>query len=379
MVLMAIGITFILGAALLTNTITQEQVSFNQIRSYQADAIAEGGMNLAVYYLLNPSKAPVLNIYGYYSEQTGIALSSGTVTTKVSLVNNTIDTYKIVATGTAGTAQSLALSRTLTGTVVIRNAAITNAVTANGPLTIPSNFSITGNVSVNGALTVNTGAKITGSAMATTAGTNKGTITGGPIVLVTSPAISVTPNATLQNYLTYQYFNGVSWGTYSATNLFLYAPLGSLGGLFPITLGPTILNPAGIYYSYDDLALNGNVTIKGTLLLSGANLWIEGKNNYITGRNGYPALIVQGSIYMSGTNCGLTATGITWLSGAFKRSGGTSGSAMTINGALMFGGSAPSVDSNFGTLSVTYNGTYVTGVTHLNTANDTVQYQNWQQ
>jgi len=378
MVLSVIGITFILGAALLTNTAIQSRVAFNQNRSYQCDCLAEGGINLAQYYLLNPSLAPVLNGSGYYPGETGISLNGGTVTTTVSLVNNTIDNYAITSSGTAGTASNLKLARKITSTVQVRNATIRSAITANGSLTIPSNLAVTGNVVVNGTLAVNAGATITGSASAVTAGTVKGTITGGPISLITSPAISVTPTATLQNYTTYQYYNGATWGSYSATNLAIYAPMGTLGGGIPVSLGPTFWNPAGIYYTNSSLTIAGNVTINGTLLVVG-NLTITGHSNNVTPCSSYPGVVVEGNIVMATTNGSLAINGVTWLSGNFNHSGSTTGSSMTIQGALMFGANGQTIDPSFGTLHVTYNANNVSSVIHMNTVNDTVQSLTWQQ
>lgn len=69
--------------------------------------------------------------------------------------------------------------------------------------------------------------------------------------------------------------------------------------------GPSMNNPAGIYYTNGDLVLQGNVSIYGVLVV-GNDLYISGGDNYILSHkepyssidtNHYPALVVDGYVY----------------------------------------------------------------------------------
>jgi hypothetical protein len=57
------------------------------------------------------------------------------------------------------------------------------------------------------------------------------------------------------------------------------------------TYGPTMGNPAGIYYCAGDLEINDGVIINGTLLVED-DLTINGRSNTITAEKNFPAMVV---------------------------------------------------------------------------------------
>ncbi|HEY8667334.1 MAG TPA: hypothetical protein VIL86_11750, partial [Tepidisphaeraceae bacterium] len=125
------------------------------------------------------------------------------------------------------------------------------------------------------------------------------------------------------------------------------------------TLGPTVNNPAGIYWSASDLQISKNVTINGTLLLKTGKLTIIGSGNVITPKAGYPALVVKDDLSIKGKNHSLTVNGLAWISDDIQgEPGNNNGSSVTINGALMLGNAVAVVNSSYqGTLTVTYDAT----------------------
>src|SRR4030095_5832457 len=73
MVVTVLGVVAIVGFALLSAASLQAQAASNSTRSAEAASLAESGMELACYYLLYPSKAPVaIPVGSYWAGATGI-------------------------------------------------------------------------------------------------------------------------------------------------------------------------------------------------------------------------------------------------------------------------------------------------------------------
>jgi len=62
-----------------------------------------------------------------------------------------------------------------------------------------------------------------------------------------------------------------------------------------LNLGPSVDNPAGIYYCDGDLELEGNVTVQGTLVVKNT-LEITGSGNTVTAIKNFPAIITGAEI-----------------------------------------------------------------------------------
>src|SRR5688500_18904351 len=119
LVIAAIAVASVMGLAILSSTTLQGQVVGNTQKSMSADCLAESGINLAMYYLLNPASAPSLNADGYWPGATDYSLGSdfsGTVT--IAITRPATNTYDITAVGMNG-----GVSRTLRSRVKVNTAA----------------------------------------------------------------------------------------------------------------------------------------------------------------------------------------------------------------------------------------------------------------
>jgi hypothetical protein len=114
-----------------------------------------------------------------------------------------------------------------------------------------------------------------------------------------------------------------------------------------VTLGPTALNPAGVYVSAIGLDLTGNVKINGTLVCStGGTLRVSGSGNIITPVAGFPALVVDGDLKFKANNASLDLNGLVFIGKGVTRSSSPTGCKLNIIGALLLGStSTPSLDS----------------------------------
>jgi hypothetical protein len=248
-------------------------------------------------------------------------------------------------TGPTGTT----ISRTIVATVKIAMQAVNpnQAAGINGNVTLGSNMKVTGDIRTTGTVTLNTGSTVTGDVYAPTLVLNGGTESSS-FVQTTSTGVTVAPTA-VTDYRTYTY-NGT---TYSATLLTTDPAAGT-------TLGPTATNPAGIYYAQGrNMNLNG-VTINGTLLVdktgaTGGGVTVTGSAaNTITPMSGFPGLVVQAGITVSGSNRSLTVNGLTWANTGITGSGTQTGSSITVNGSLLIPGTA-GIGAYNGALNLNYN------------------------
>ena len=107
-VLIVVGVAAVLAFALVGSQGTLLQASDNGVKAMQADALAESGLQLATYYLKNPSAAPILNADGYYPGQTGVSLGSGQQgTVDITVTQASSGTFDISCTASSGTGSTL--------------------------------------------------------------------------------------------------------------------------------------------------------------------------------------------------------------------------------------------------------------------------------
>lgn len=348
LVLTVLAVTAILGMGLLAGNSLQAQAAKSSTQNGLADGLAESGVNLALYYLQNPAKAPSLNSDGYWPGSTNISLGSA-VNGKidVAVVRDTTNTslYNITSTGKYGSGTTYPITRTMTAQ--LQMATQIPAMGIGGSLTLQSNVYVKGNVQSNGTVLVygHVDGTVSGSLVWAATGTVWDTITLGTNQLPTFPTLT-----TVNTYSTYKY-NGV---TYAAQSL----PSGSVVNPDPVH------NPAGVFYC-GNKTLNG-VTINGTLVVTGT-LTVNGPLT-INAQSGFPALIVKGTTKIKTANGGdaaLVANGITWLGGALQASNSSrkSGSAQ-FNGSLIMSGG--SIDIDIPTVQIYYH-PELANVTNLDT------------
>jgi hypothetical protein len=319
---------------MLSDTSMQVQAHRSSSLAIQAQTLAESGVHLAMYYLVNPWKAPSLT-NGYWPGSTGNTLGSavpGTFDVTVARVGASGEQYTITSLGKVTEASGGTITRTIQTTVIAHaGLSIFNAITAPKDVTLASNGRVTGNVRINGKLT--TWATIDDGRMyARSFDIREGSALNA-VTLGASDTVDVPLAGSIQTYATYPYSDG---RVYNRQTLALSA----IGNGVSPTLGATAGNPAGIYYYNGNFTLNNNVTITGTLIVNGT-LYVNGANITITAKDGYPALMVFGEIRTKGTSRAMTVNGASWVQKTIKADSGTStGTVLTFNGALLFGDAA---------------------------------------
>lgn len=352
LVLPAVALATVLAYAVLASTGVQEQIGANAASIAQADALAESGVNYAMYNLQYPSNAPTFT-GGFWAGPSG-NVSLGTAVPgmfNVSVAQQSTN-YLISSTGTITAPGGTVISRTVYALVQIAYQAVqpNQAGGFNGPLN-PTGGAIINtpnDIRANGAVSVSAGSTFGGTIYAPSVVNHGGTVNA----FVQTPSAGAAPAPTaVTDYRTYTY-NGV---TYSGTLLTTDPVAGTV-------LGPTANNPAGVYYRQgtSNMNLNG-ITINGTLIVkkSGANgggVNIAGSSaNTITPKGGFPGLVVDTQIVMAGNNRQLTVNGIAWAGTGLSRSGTTNtGSVLTVNGSLLIP-SSNGLGSFSGTLNLNYN------------------------
>jgi hypothetical protein len=332
LVISVLAFAAIIGFAMLSTASMQAQTTLNSNLALSADALADSGVDLACYYLVNPKNAPkAVPIGGYYDGGT-ITFGSkmpGSVDLTITQLSTGGD-YKIVSIGRSGFAPGRSVAHTVTATVHVNSGYQVKSIVGfsqNG--TLPLSATVNGDIQVNGILT-NLGV-INGNLLSPNGILGSGSLLGGLIAIDSNNNTPIPSPATLRSYSTYSY-NG---NTYSA---------GVISGLpTGTTLGPTVANPAGIYRYSGTLTMNHNVTINGTLIVENGDLNISGGGNTITPVDGFPALIAKSNVWVRGTLLpsssprDLTINGLAWLGGSLKYSGLLSNAFFTVNGALQFG------------------------------------------
>ena len=73
-VLVTVAVSTVLAFALIGSQTTLAQASNNGVKAMQADALAESGLQLAAYYLQNPSEEVLNGTVQYFAEHTPTTL-----------------------------------------------------------------------------------------------------------------------------------------------------------------------------------------------------------------------------------------------------------------------------------------------------------------
>ncbi len=354
LVISVLAFAAIIGFAMLSTASMQAQTTLNSNLALSADALADSGVDLGCYYLLNPTKAPKTVLPGAYYDGGTITFGAnmpGSVDLTITPINSSGD-YKIVSVGKPGTRD---LAHTVTATVHIdAGYQVKSLVAFNGLGILPVTATINGDVQSNNTLT-NLG-RINGKVISPFGILGSGLVLNGLVAPTDDNKMGIPGTSTLRSYTTYSYHNQ----TYNAVTI-TGLPTGT-------TLGPTDTNPAGVYRYSGALSMNHTVTINGTLIVENGDLNISGGGNVITPVDGFPALIAKANIYVRGpllpstSPRDLTVNGISWVGGSLKSSGITTNAFVNVNGAMLFGAGG-SVDATFGArLAVNANATKVANV-----------------
>ena len=338
LVIAVLAFAAIIGFAMLSTASMQAQTTLNSNLALSADALADSGIDLACYYLVNPSKAPrPVPVGGFYDGGT-ISFGAnmpGTVDLAITSLGN--NDYKIVSIGRAGMRN---LSHTVTATVHIEPGyQIKSLLAFNNVSTLPVTATINGDVQSNGVLT-NLG-RINGNLISPLSALGSVLILNGVIAPTNDNQMNIPSLATLVSFNTYTY-RGQTYNAQVITGL----PTGT-------TLAPSLTNPAGIFRYSGTLTMNHSVTINGTLIVENGDLNISGGGNVITPVDGFPAVIAKSNVWVRGpllpstSPRDLTINGVAWVGGSLKSSGIVTNAFVDVKGAMMFGNSG-TVDTTFG-------------------------------
>ena len=349
LVLAVIALAAVLGYAMLTSATLQNRASANQARLASADYLAESGLNIAMYYLQYPDRAPGYPSFGgvgYWSGTSGdlTLTSADNGTCNVTVTRDTLDpsTYEIVSIGKSGRLGETRITRTTGARVYVRTQyLIKHAGAFNANTTLFNNLTFQGDVWSAKNFGIKTGTSVTGTAYTSSPITSAGFIspTGGWGVPVNTSNPAPT-SADLNLYKTYWY-NDIQYNCQTVP----FNPIGNA------TLGTSATNPAGIWYikpsgllniSIGTLTVNGTMVVEGDLKVFGPLMTIN-----ITPQPGFPALVVTGNLEISQPQNKLTANGVVYVGGQVKSSGTIpllpiNNSTFNVTGALLTGNTTTS-------------------------------------
>ena len=369
LVLMLVGLSAVLGLAMLSTASLQKQTATNVTDAARAEYLAESGANLALYYLQNPHLAPggpYTATSANYWRGTGGPTSfdglSGTVDVAVARFENTADQpnfcaqrgeepnrwlYEVVSTAAVPTGDgSSSVTRKTTCRVLVETRyEFPYAAVFQNSVTFPAATIVTDLLGTGGSVyALNNASMLTGALIRGPGYRNGGSALpmplGGWKTLAEAPKKVVLPTsvAGIRSYRTYRYEGSETPDT-----------AGSLPHLTQLkqNLGPTAGNRAGVYYVEGDLDVVDPVRVDGTLIVLGhlnvKSTSLLGHSLHVVPKPGYPALIVQGNVNMASALTGkLKTEGVTWVG---QRVVGstllTAAPTLDVDGALMVAGTNP--------------------------------------
>jgi cytoskeletal protein CcmA (bactofilin family) len=355
LVMTVIAVASVLGMAILTSNSIQTEASRGQDLVLQADALAESGVNVGLYYLQNindsskcPNAVSAISLSGPvpYNESSISLGAQVPGTYDLSITRTGLTRYVITSTGNVP-ASTGNITRKIVATVDLNYYTFALSLNNSGASTTinAGTMTVTGDVYSAGPV-VNAGT-VTGTIYSNSvsgAGTQLATKALSTIPSLTAlPIVSILPNILAVNhYPTYIWTTGTSKA--STSNLNLSVTLSNT------TKNPSPTNPAGIYTYAGDLNLDGGVTINGTLVVSG-KLKIAG-NNTINPRPNFPAIIVDSDIAFKTDGATLTSNGLTFVGGQITRSGAATAN-LNVTGTLISSGGAAAFDPLV-TTNITY-------------------------
>jgi hypothetical protein len=359
LVVFAIAIAAVLGAAILASTSMQVQVKGNMLAAAQADYLADSGVNLGIYRLQHPQTAPLLNSDGFYPGENNLSVGAdvpGTVELAISNVGTS--TYNLAATAHFGPNPSNQAARTATAKVYVKTKYLqTEAASFAGDFTIPAFMSVSGNARCDGSLLLSPGGSISGSVHANAS--NAPVFTAPP----TFPVLAAPKITDIEIWNT----TGAATPYYNYVDVDGTTKTGYPQPLSAVTGGALIAvaaNPKNVWYA-DSTVVLVNVTLNGTLVMRNpaAQLAIM-DTAHITAMDNMPAIVSAGPIAFDATADPkeLNIEGLCWIGANITTIGAqpATNCNMLIDGALLCGTSVHAVNANYGgSINVTFNASKV--------------------
>jgi len=379
LVLAALAAATVMGFAILSSASLQASVSNNSGSIAAAEALAESGVNYAMYQLQSMTEEEA-GAGEFWTGQNNITLGAdvpGTINVVVTRPDSAVHQYLIESTGSITTDSGTITRKLRASTEIEMTFQPKHAAAFNGGLTVPLNTTIVGPMKSSGLVTL----------------LNLGNIQG--IVRAASIAVPLpseleilsagTPAAvptTHNNYLTYEH----EGQTYNAELI-------SSSTLTNVTYNPNAAtNPAGIFYALGAITLKDNVVINGTLYVKRVStaststigrLTLDGNNVVIRAQDGYPALIVDEKIRLVGTPRSTDIYGLVWTAEGITNGGLLqTGHALRVHGGFLSATTSAPLPSAFvGTIRLEYVPEYlnVPDFSTSNTAPAGVKVLSWEQ
>ena len=359
LVVAVVALAAVLGLVMLSTATLANRSGANQGRLTSAEYLAQSGVNIAMYYLQYPDRAPAAQntVDGYWGGTGGdLEISpsvQGTVNVTITRDSSNPWVYEVISTGTAGVQDDTQISRSTGARVLVRQswdvkygAAFNVDTSLNAGVNVSGDAYTSGNLVLKGGLGFAPASVVSGVGHCSG---HQGTIGNpGKWDILTSP----TPGAPLVTDI-FNYKTGYKWagGSYNA-DVIDAATTSSWTAYSPTA---SVSNPAHIFYVRDSslgasgtFTLNSNVVINGTLIVDG-NLNVRGSGITITPvTSAYPALIVTGTMDIAQKKKDITVNGTCYIGTQLKSTtiqsplSWTEYSKLTVNGGLMIGANSGS-------------------------------------
>ncbi len=330
LVLVVIAAASIIAYGVIASATISSKVTDASTTRLQRQYLAESGLNLATYYLHNPSASPVSPIYGkygnvHYPGEPAIQLGDMPGTVSLSVQNTANGVFDITSTGTFE-------GESITAIATIRldkSKHFTQAANFLSSVTLNNKVTITGGAISVGNITLNTAA-VTGLLFA-----SNGESLGGrpvPATVDTRYPLSVT------HYLPHYFYKGKQYTAKKLTGTNVLVTL----------LDANIIdNPCNVWYTEGNVTFLLVTAMSGTLIVTNDKTVTVQGSITITPKEGMPGLVVTDSININGNNRTLAVNGPVYVANQIRGTGTTTNSVIDIRGVLISGNTTGTFFNNY--------------------------------
>ena len=336
MVLLLCGVVTVMSLAMLAASTAQVRAVDNAARAASAESLADSGVSLAMYYLLRPEESPVPLVQAgpldtvYYPGETALALGTDGGTVDVAVQMTAPNVYRITATGRDGGGE-IARRKICEVAVTVDNAPRYAAGLA-GEFKLDSSWSVDDSGAARGVR----GGELVNPVAPSVAGPVWAS-NGGPGS--NSQPVPIFPRDAGVPLSKTRYAGGMA-----VAAPFTYTYQGMTCQAKQLTYNPSSAlrdyssgNPANVWYADQDITVNGNVPLDGTLVLRGGHSLTVYGAMQVNPRSGMPALVVQGNLILASGFARLKTHGYTCVGGRITCPDLAFGCVLDVSGALCVG------------------------------------------